>query len=271
MAELRQQQICNNVIDYSQVPGDSILPFLIELNLDQSILNPGPGENQRFCYNLTGVGEDLPTFKDLSHLVLGICNTIPENQITNITVTIDGIPQEVTFGEGGNVELRTPQNPDPTTGCAGLKFDFGVNKVEGEMTFCFELTTAYLRGNNAVCLFGGGQTASGLSICGPVCNGGNTCEAVGYQPASVCVPVTVTPFANPGTPITHCCGNPVIVPGIHVCPGTINGSCSFTMTQRICVEVPVTFGANTSVGDTSVLCDDATSNDVCTNCNDELS
>lgn len=261
-----RENICNTQIDYSQVmAGDRIIPFVLTLDLANSVLNPGPGENQRFCYIVTGTGADEPQFADLSHLVLGICEQITEDQIVNITVTIDGVPQEVTFGEGGNVELRTPQNPDPTTGCAGLKFDFGLDKVDGVMNFCFELTTPFSLGPNPVCLSGGGETASGLSICGPACNGANVCESVTFQGATVCVPVTVTPFAIPGETTTVCCGDPVVTPGAMVCPSPVNRSCHFTVTQRICTQVPIAFGANTFVGDPNVACEDA-SNETCANC-----
>ena len=70
-----------------------------------------------------------------------------------------------------------------------------------------------------------------------------TCPAVGYQSASICVPVTVTPFAQTGAPITKCCGNPVVTPGLATCSGVRNGACTFTIAQNICVAVPVEFGA----------------------------
>ena len=260
---------CNTTIDYSQVVGDRILPFVIELDFENSVLNPPAGQNQKFCYTVTGVGTDTSQFADLSHLVLGICDQIPASQIVNVTVTIDGVPQTVVFGEGGNVELRTPENPDPPTGCPGLKFNFGLNKVTGVMDFCFELTTVYQIGSNNVCLFGGNVTAQGLSICGPVCGQPEPqpCTTVGYQKSTVCVPVTVTPFATAKPTTTTCCGSPIITPGTGSCAGTVNGSCHFTITQNICVAVPVDFGANSSVGAPSVQCGDATKEDVCTNCN----
>lgn len=93
-----------------------------------------------------------------------------------------------------------------------------------------------------------------------------TCPATGYQPASVCVPVTVTPFATAGETTTFCCGPPIITPGIVTCPGIVNGSCIFTITQNICTAVDVEFGATASVGAPSVLCGTATGEDVCTNC-----
>lgn len=266
MLQQIEQFPCDFVIDYSEVTGERILPFVIELDQAASNLEPGPGENQRFCYNILGVGSDAPQFADLSHFVLGICEDIPEEQITNISVVIDGVEQEVDFGEGGNVELRTPENPDPPTGCIGLKFDFEEDKVEGEMTFCFELTVPYNIGPNVACLFGGGVTANQLSICGPICGEiPQRCQATAYQRSTVCVPVTITPFANNGETVTFCCGDPTITP-VPDCEGVENGSCVFTITQNICVSVPVEFGAYTNVGDPFVQCGQVSSENICIDC-----
>ena len=60
---------CLMEIDYSTIIGQRVLPFVIELDSENSNLEPAPGENQRFCYNITGVGLDLPLYADLSHLV----------------------------------------------------------------------------------------------------------------------------------------------------------------------------------------------------------
>jgi len=266
MTQLIAQIPCDNEIDYSEIIGDRVLPFLIELDEAESDLDPAPGDNQRFCYNVSGVGFDQPLYADLSHLVLGICDEITEGQIVNISVMIDGIMQEIDFGEGGNVELRTPDQPDPPTGCPGLKFNFGLDKVDGEMSFCFELTTPYPVGPNVVCLSGSGVTANQLSICGPACGILQACETVGYQPSAVCVPVTVTPFAITGETTTFCCGEPTVSPSTTQCGGIENGSCFFTITQNICVSIPVEFGATATVGDPSVQCGEATSENVCINC-----
>lgn len=93
-----------------------------------------------------------------------------------------------------------------------------------------------------------------------------TCPAVGYQSASICVPVTVTPFAKTGTTSTKCCGNPIVVSGKNTCNGVKNGACSFTISQDICVAVPVGFGAIATVGDTFVNCNEASADDICTDC-----
>ena len=93
-----------------------------------------------------------------------------------------------------------------------------------------------------------------------------TCPAVGYQSASVCVPVTVTPFAHASATRTKCCGAPVVTAGRKACGGTKNGTCSFTITQDICVAVPVVFGATAAVEDTYVTCNGTSSEDICTDC-----
>ena len=161
---------CNLEIDYSLVAADKILPFQISLNLTDSILEPAPNQNQKFCYDIIGVGQDNSDFADLSHSVFSICDEIPKEQIANVTVVIDGVPQEVIFEPGGNVELKTPLNPDPPTGCAGLKFDFPLDKVIGTMQLCFELTITRAIDGIEVCLFGAGETVKGLYICGPNCD-----------------------------------------------------------------------------------------------------
>lgn len=95
---------------------------------------------------------------------------------------------------------------------------------------------------------------------------GQTCPAVGYQSASICVPVTVTPFAQTGMTTTKCCGSPVVTQGREVCGGIKNGSCFFTITQDICVAVPVEFGAVATVGDSFVSCNGASEQDICSTC-----
>lgn len=93
-----------------------------------------------------------------------------------------------------------------------------------------------------------------------------TCPTVGYQAASVCVPVTITPFANAGATRTKCCGSASVVPGRQACAGVKNGACAFTLSQNICVAVPVDFGATASVGEAYVECLGSSAEDICTEC-----
>ena len=96
-----------------------------------------------------------------------------------------------------------------------------------------------------------------------------TCPAVGYQRIGLCVPVTVTPFVHPKATKTKCCGNPKIKSGEMPCIGKKNGVCTFTISQTICIEVPVEFGATTTVDDIFVDCLGASADDICSNCKDE--
>jgi hypothetical protein len=101
-----------------------------------------------------------------------------------------------------------------------------------------------------------------------ITNEEQTAPAVGYQSASICVPVTVTPYANAEPTVTKCCGDPLVTPGKNTCAGTKNGTCLFTISQDICISVPVSFGAVATVGDTYVTCNGASADDICTDCTD---
>lgn len=246
--------VCSNVVDYSNVVGERILPFRFTLNEEDSILNPGEGEFQRFCYDVEGVGQDRPQFADLSHFLLGICASITEEDFRSITVVIDGVPQDVDFGE--NVEIKTEEHPDPPTGCVGLKFDFPLDKVDGQMEVCFTMEHPFAIGPTNVCVFGGNVTATGMAICGPVCGEMPSCDNVFFQKENVCVPVTVTPFAIPGMATVTCCKRPVVKVGA-TCP-TGTSSCTFTVTQELCIEIPISFGADVKTGKATVQCGDVT-------------
>ena len=126
------------------------------------------------------------------------------------------------------------------------------------MKICFSLKNIYPVGPVDVCLFGGGTTATGLAICGPVCSEAAECESLFNHRETVCVPVTVTPFARPGSARTICCGKPKI---------STETSCSFTVSQELCIELPITFGAHVETGSISVQCD-GVSNGSCS-CSDE--
>lgn len=260
---MQKNLACNEQVDYSQASGDRILPFVFTLNMEDSILTPVQGQFQRFCYDIEGVGQDQSRFADLSHFLLGICDTIKQDDIKEITVVIDGKPQNVVWGE--NVEIKTSEHPDNPTGCVGLKFDFPLNKVNGKMEVCITMNTPFAVGPVNVCVFGGNTTATGLMICGPACGGTQPCESTFFQKETVCVPVTVTPFANPGTATATCCGEPTVNMG-NKCPGD-KKSCSFTITQKLCIEIPISFGAVIETGEAVVQCGDV-SQEEC-DCSDE--
>jgi hypothetical protein len=92
-----------------------------------------------------------------------------------------------------------------------------------------------------------------------------TCTASGFQKAIITVPVTVKPIVKAGETTTVCCGEPVITPGKVLCnaDGRNNGTCSFTLSQKICIEVPVTIGAKSYVGSPAVECGPVSEEDIC--------
>lgn len=256
MQELNELQ-CSIGIDYSEIDGEYILPFAIALDLQESIINPQTGEYQRFCYIITGKGDLDPVNIDLDHITFVIGNNISYNEMTNITVSVDGVKQNITLGEDGNVLLLEEGEYDPQDDCEGLKFDFGLDKTNGIMSISFDLLNTYPIGQMDVVLFGRDTIAKGLSICGPL----NYNEedyivnhiTTGYQDATVSVPVTVTPYVNVGPTKTYLCGDGLFFAGLSACPGTVNGTCHFTITQNICVEVPIEIGSTASISNLSCV------------------
>lgn len=63
--------------------------------------------------------------------------------------------------------------------------------------------------------------------------------------------------------------DPVVIPGDTTCAGTVNGICTLTISQTLCVEVPINFGASVAVGETFVDCRGASSYDPCAYCRAE--
>ncbi len=241
-----QQQNCVNIADYS----DTDIPVRVELDLANSILVPGPGELQTFCYIVTQVDEPIA----LSHWLLGICPTLTLEDFGDITVSINGTPQTVITDPddpGVNVEIKTIDNPDPTTGCIGLKFDFGLEEAGDVMNVCFELNEPLSIGPNTVCIKGGQEFENSLSVCGPVCEEVEECVTTVFQTIGVCVPVTVTPTVDVGPIGVTCCGEATV--STTPCP-TGRPSCTFYVNQNVCVEVPVRISADGDHGDSVVTC-----------------
>ena len=88
------------------------------------------------------------------------------------------------------------------------------------------------------------------------------CHVDTEQMVEVCLPVAITPFANVGVITSRCCGTAVITRGDDVCQGIPNGTCNFTIRQKMCVTVPVDFGNTVVPGVPHVLCTD----EPCDNC-----
>lgn len=81
---------------------------------------------------------------------------------------------------------------------------------------------------------------------GPESENPGKCTVVSYQPAAVSVPITVRPNVVTGGIRAYCCGDPVMRPAsnagrTNMRPG--DARCSFTITQDICIEIPIEFSA----------------------------
>jgi len=168
--------LCNLEIDYTEVPGSG-LPFKVALDLENSVITPEEGENQKFCYTITGVGSEDPMQKDLSQWVLGLCDEIAAGQVVkeSIAVMVDETLQSAVFGD--NVKLADPDSVMDDG--PGLKFDFRLSKSGGAMSVSFELDTPHAVGPVPVSLKGAcGEPVTGLNICGPVCEQPSFCEII---------------------------------------------------------------------------------------------
>lgn len=255
---------CQTSIDYRDFPS-TMLPFVITLDQDASILQPETGALQRFCYRITGEGLSGGVYPELQYILLGVAAGITRSDISELTVTVNQVIQRVTWGV--NAQLITAAAPDAGTGCTGLKLLFPLSAVASEMTVCLTLARPFGVGPMPVCLYGGGEAATGLSICGPALENGASCPAVAYQEVDVCVPVTVTPYATVGDVRVRCCGAPMVSAGAASCAGTEGGTCSFTVSQRVCVAVSVAFGARAQTGAYRVNCGE-TGSGSCPSCED---
>lgn len=93
-----------------------------------------------------------------------------------------------------------------------------------------------------------------------------TCIRKAYQKATVSTPVTIRPFSFAGPTKTVCCSEPVIK-DIKFKPRCNEDVCYFTISQEICVEIPIHFGAQACLGDSWIDCHEA-STEECDDCDD---
>jgi len=98
-----------------------------------------------------------------------------------------------------------------------------------------------------------------IDNCNPPCDE-NECNINAFQEIDVCVPITVEPYVNLGEAVVECLDDPYIA-NIPCCTKNKNGTCKFTIAQRLCVMVPIEFKASASSGPTSVICGDTSDED----------
>lgn len=76
------------------------------------------------------------------------------------------------------------------------------------------------------------------------------CPTVVHE--NVCVQgiVTILPSVTSGESRSHCLGGPII----GSCPGRLERSCSFTVSQNICVQIPLVFSATATAVPNGLVC-----------------
>ncbi|MBQ8600009.1 MAG: hypothetical protein IJ407_01320 [Clostridia bacterium] len=94
------------------------------------------------------------------------------------------------------------------------------------------------------------------------------CPVVGYQDVDVSVPVTIKPFGEVGNAKTQCVGKPVVCSDRKEHHGKSCEVCRFTISQKLRVEVPVIFGARAEIGEATVDCGRAETDEKCKDCDE---
>lgn len=80
----------------------------------------------------------------------------------------------------------------------------------------------------------------------------NGCNKVGTQCVNITAPMTLTPTAAVGTITVTCQGSPSVT-----CVTNDEGTaCTLTMTQQVCVSVPIRYGVTTTTGEATIGCAD---------------
>jgi len=87
-----------------------------------------------------------------------------------------------------------------------------------------------------------------------------SCEKIAHQETKVTLPLTIEPFAITGKIRTKCHGAPTI--SISPC-SECKDVCHYLVTQEICIEFPIKFGAVTEIKDIHVECGKLHINDSC--------
>jgi hypothetical protein len=155
---------CSNSINLSfpNIADDSYLfEFL-------GVTNPSPGI-YRWCYRVT---EDSPRGRGLSHFILEFCPSIMLSNVSNVTVTFNGITTPTTF-EFGDIRIFPP-NVSPSI--YGIKFDDMPEGLDGSSAvFCFDLNVNVEPAPGDLSIKTGGGSASPdtvLTVVDAICTPG---------------------------------------------------------------------------------------------------
>ena len=88
------------------------------------------------------------------------------------------------------------------------------------------------------------------------------CSKIGTQCVDVSAPLTLTPIATAGTAVITCQGMPSVV-----CVTDDEGtSCTVTVTQRVCVAVPIRYSVVVNPDDPTIACAAGAESSSCSSC-----
>lgn len=86
------------------------------------------------------------------------------------------------------------------------------------------------------------------------------CEKIVHQKAKVTLPISIEPFVVSGKIKTRCCG----APKLSIAPYCeCKDYCNYLITQEICIEIPLKFGAITETKETFIECEEPVIEDGC--------
>lgn len=78
------------------------------------------------------------------------------------------------------------------------------------------------------------------------------CNKTVHQKAKITLPISIEPYVIAGKIKTKCCG----MPRVTIDPlGDCKDSCHYLITQEICIDIPLKFGAVTETRETFIECD----------------
>jgi len=80
------------------------------------------------------------------------------------------------------------------------------------------------------------------------------CTVIAHKKANISVPITVKPRVKTKEANTFCVGEPVVLKKTLECKNQHNPSCSFVLSQNVCIEIPVEIAADAIVREASIDC-----------------
>ena len=85
------------------------------------------------------------------------------------------------------------------------------------------------------------------------------CNKVSTQCVDVTAPVILAPTATLGSPTVTCQGSPSVT----CVTSSDKTHCTVTLTQQVCVSIPVCYGVTMATGDATIACADGSGSCVC--------